>query len=101
MNWDIVLGLIEPELFIIVVFLWVIGLFLKKTPAFKAEWMIPFILLAISNVITILYIAIVGGANFTPITFLTGIIQATLIAGVAVFGNELIKQAMNKRNFDM
>ena len=96
MDWSIIIEFIQPELFILVVFLWVIGLFLKKAPSFKAEWAIPFILLFISVLITIPYIAIVGDEGFGADIVIVGIIQAVLIAGTAVFGNELIKQGSRK-----
>lgn len=98
MSWESIMGLIKPELFILVVFLWCIGLFLKKTPWFTADWMIPFILLGISLVITILYIAVVFGGGFTPLVFVTGVIQAVLIAALSVFGNEVLKQLGIKRD---
>jgi len=100
MDMSIVLEFIRPELFILALFLWCIGLFLKTAPWFKSEWMIPFILLGVSLVVTVVYIAIVNGQGFTTVVFVTGIIQAVLIAAVAVFGNELIKQGLVKRKDD-
>lgn len=97
MDMGQVLEFIRPELFILVVFLWCLGLFLKKAPWFSGDWMIPFILLGVSFVITIVYTAVVNGAGFTAVVFVTGIIQAVLIAAVAVFGNEIIKQLLVKR----
>ena len=100
MDWNVIIDLIRPELFILVVFLWCTGLFLKKAPWFYADWMIPFVLLGISIIITIVYMAIVAGQGFTAVVIVTGIIQAVLIAALAVFGNELIKQATVKRKED-
>lgn len=97
MEWDSIIQFIRPELFILIVFLWCLGLFLKKAPWFTAEWMIPFILLFISILITIAYMAIVNGEGFTSVVFVTGLIQAVIIAAVSVFGNELIKQGFVKR----
>lgn len=91
---------IRPELFILIVFIWVVGLFLKKVPWFTDEWKIPFILWAIALIFTILYVAVVIGEGFTAPVFIANIIQGTLIAGVAVFFNELIKQATVKRKID-
>ena len=54
-----IIEFIRPELFILVVFLWCLGLFLKKAPWFSAEWMIPFILLGVSLVVTTVYMAVV------------------------------------------
>jgi len=100
MDWNVIIEFIRPELFLLVAFLWCIGLFLKKAPWFTADWMIPFVLLGISIVITIVYMAIVAGQGFTAVVIVTGIIQAVLIAALAVFGNELIKQATVKRKED-
>lgn len=100
MNMELILKFIKPELFILVVFLWCLGLFLKKAPWFKAEWAIPFILLGVSVIFTIVYIAVVLGEGFLPEVIITGIIQATIIAALAVFGNELIKQGTVKRKED-
>lgn len=100
MNMELILEFIRPELFILVVFLWCLGLFLKKAPWFRAEWTIPFILLGISIIFTIVYIAIVLAEGFLPEVIITGIIQAVIIAALAVYGNELIKQGTVKRKED-
>jgi len=97
MNMELILKFVRPELFILVVFLWCLGLFLKKAPWFRAEWTIPFILLGVSVIFTIVYIAIVLGEGFLPEVIIMGIIQATIIAALAVFGNELLKQGFVKR----
>jgi hypothetical protein len=97
MNWEIILEYIRPELFILVAFLWCIGLFLKLAPWFKQDWQIPYILLLISIIFTILYISIVNGQGFAAAVIIAAIIQAVLIAALAVFGNELLKQAIQKR----
>jgi hypothetical protein len=101
MDWTKIIEFIRPELFILIVFLWCLGLFFKKAPWFKADWAIPFLLLAISIAITITYMAVVNGEGFTAVVFVTGLIQAVIIAAVAVFGNELIKQITVKRNEDI
>lgn len=89
--------LIRPELFILVVFLWCVGLFLKKAPRFSAEWVIPYLLLGISIISTVVYMATVIGDGFTKVVIVTGTIQGVLIASVTVFGNELLKQVTTKR----
>lgn len=97
MDWEMVISFIKPELFIVIVFLWCLGLFLKKAPWFKAEWTIPFVLLGISLIITVVYMAVVSEQGFNPVVIVTGIIQAVIIAAVSVFGNELVKQVFVKR----
>ncbi len=97
MDWNTVLNFVRPELIILVIFVWCFGLFLKKTPAFKAEWIIPLILLAISVVFTVLYIGFVIGEGFTPASVISAVIQGVIIAALAVFGNEVFKQSTVKR----
>ena len=91
---------IRPELFILIIFIWIVGLFLKKAPVFKAEWAIPFVLWAVALIFTLLYVAVVIGEGFGAPVIVANIIQGTLIAGVAVFFNELLKQSTVKRKLD-
>lgn len=93
-----ILEFVRPELFILIVFLYCAGLFLKKWDGFKKEWTIPYILLGISIVITMAYVSIYLGEGFSPPVIVAALIQAVLIAAVAVFGNELLKQFLVKRN---
>lgn len=97
MNNEILLQFIRPELMILVAALYCLGLFLKKMPWFTVEWAIPLILLVVGIVLTILYLAIILGEGFTQITILMGLIQGILVAAVAVFFNETVKQVFVKR----
>lgn len=94
MDWT---ELITPELVFLVAFVYVVGLFLKKLPAFKAEWTIPLVLWLVAVVAAILVLAIQLGQSFTPATLLSGGLQGTFIAAVAVFGNQIFKQISDKR----
>ena len=97
MNNEILLQFIRPELMILVAALYCLGLFLKKMPWFTAEWAIPLILLVIGIALTILYLAIILAEGFTQFTILMGLIQGILVAAVAVFFNETVKQVFVKR----
>lgn len=97
MDWN---SMITPELIFLVAFVVAVGLFLKKLPAFKAEWTIPLILWAVAIVAAVLVQAIQLGQSFTPATLLSGVIQGTFIAAAAVFGNEIVKQIVEKRPED-
>lgn len=97
MDFSTVLQFVRPELSILIVFIWSLGLFLKKAPWFTGEWKIPFILLAVAEVFAVLYIAIVIGDGFTGPVIISAIIQGVIIAALAVFGNEAIKQTFVKR----
>lgn len=69
------------EAYILIPVLYVIGMFLKKTPRI-ADWVIPWILLGLG---------ILGGFFLAGMQ-LVGILQGVLVAGVTVFANQLYKQ---------
>ena len=100
MDWNIIIEYIRPELFILIPFIWILGLFFKKAPEWKADWLIPFILMAIAVVFAVLWLALYLGEGFGGAVILYGIVQGVIIAGLAVFGNELIKQFTTKRTED-
>lgn len=95
-----ILEFIQPELFILIAVIFALGMFLKLYPKFTQEWQIPFILLGISIILTILYVAVVLGNGFSAAVIIAAFIQGVLIAASAVFGNELIKQFIKKRKVD-
>ncbi len=95
---ETILEFIRPELFILIIFLYCVGLFLKLNKGFKREWAIPYILLAIGFLITLAYVSIYLGEGFSPPVLVAVVIQSVMIAAVTVFGNELIKQVLVKRN---
>ena len=80
--------MIIPDLVFLVAFVYVVSLFLKKLPAFKAEWMIPLVLWLLAIVAALLVLAIHLGKSFTP---------ATIMTAVALFGNQIFKQIADKR----
>ena len=92
-----VLSFIRPELFILVIFLYCVGLFLKLFKGFKKEWMIPYLLLVVSFIMTLAYVCILMGEGCTPPVIIAVIIQSVLIASVTVFGNELITQVLKRK----
>lgn len=92
-----ILEFIRPELFILIVFLYSVGLFLKKGTWFHKDWTIPYILLGVSFLVTLAYVSIFMGEGFSPPVIVAVVIQSVLIAAVTVFGNELIQQVL-KRN---
>ena len=100
MDWKVVLDFVRPELIVLIVFIWALGLFLKKAPWFKDEWKIPFILLVTSVVMTTLYLSVVLDEGFVGTVIVSAIIQGTIIAALAVFGYESIKQITVKRPID-
>lgn len=91
---------IQPEFFILVAVLWVVGLFLKLHPRFKAEWSIPFILSMIGVVAAVIYNGFVVEKAFTAEGVVVSILQGILVAGMAVFINEGGKQLIKKKPVD-
>jgi hypothetical protein len=89
------INLIQVELIIIIAVTYVLGLFLKTIPNVP-DWTIPFVLLAFAMVFSILYKAIMLMEGFTAQSILSGFLYGILIAGIAVFGNQLIKQATER-----
>ncbi|QGH37013.1 holin [Gracilibacillus salitolerans] len=70
---------------IVVAVLWVIGLFLKRTPNFP-DWIIVWTLLVLGVLVAVFVI------GFTVDAFIQGVI----VAGLAVFAHQLIKQTQKK-----
>lgn len=100
MDWNSIVSFIKPELFVLIIFLYCLGLFLKKIPSFQTDWLIPIILLGVSLFITIIYMGIVVEGKFTGVVIVTAVIQSVIIAAIAVFGNEMIKQLTQRRKLN-
>lgn len=96
MDISLVLQFIKPEIMIIVVACYALGLFLKSSR--MSDWLIPFVLLPFAIILAILYMAIIVGDGFTANVLLTGFIQGLLAAALSVYGNQLIKQAIEGLN---
>lgn len=94
---DFILEFIRPELFVLIAFLYAVGLFIKTGPWGDNSWAIPHILLGISLVITFAYMGIFMGEGFSPPVIVASVIQAVLIAAVTVYGNELIQQFIHRK----
>jgi NhaP-type Na+/H+ or K+/H+ antiporter len=79
---------IVDEAFIVIPVLWILGIFLKRTPKVK-DWMILWILLGVGIAFTV---AIIG---FTA----KAIMQGILVAGAAILGHQIVKQTkeMNRK----
>lgn len=75
---------VMDELVFIVPALWCIGFWLKRTPNIK-DWIIPYLLCALS----------IAGAIMTVGFSVEAIANGVIAVGLAVFGNQLLKQAKN------
>lgn len=91
-----VLNLIPPELLIIVLVIYCIGMFLKAVEKIP-NWTIPPLLLGFAILITVAYMAVSLGQGVTPKTIIDGIIYGIIIASVAVFANQMYKQVFKER----
>lgn len=70
----------EPML-VVILALWVLGMFLKRTP-YIPDWAIIWVLLVVGVILGFITLGITA----------EGFVQGVLVAGVAVLGHNLIKQ---------
>lgn len=86
---------IKPELLVVAVALYFIGIGLKKTELIKDKY-IPIILGVIGIIVSAIYIiattSIVGYQEVLIVIF-TAIVQGILVAGASVYINQIIKQS--------
>lgn len=74
------------KMFVVVVVLWIIGIFLKRTP-FVRDWTIIWILLGVGVTISFFML------GFSVSAFIQGI----LTTGFAVFGHQIAKQTIERK----
>lgn len=85
---------VQPELLILIPVLYSIGANIKMSKKI-ADNFIPFILTLIGIVLAMLYICATQG--ITLIGIFTAIVQGVLVAAVAVYTHQLIKQSSEYR----
>ena len=90
-----IMELIQVDLVILVVVIYVLGMFLKKIPNI-ADWTIPLVLLVVAVLLTVVYKGIALEEGLTSVTIVNGLVYGILIAGVAVFTNQVIKQTSKR-----
>jgi UPF0716 family protein affecting phage T7 exclusion len=88
---------VRPELAILIAVCWVVGAAVKAIPKI-ANWAIPFILTVFAIVLAIFWIGAVLGEGFALAVIVAGVVQGILIAAVAVYGDQIIKQLKNDKN---
>mgnify|MGYP003289340747 CR=1 FL=1 len=79
---------LKPELSVLTVFLYVVGLGLKKSKL--ADRFIPLALGVIGIFVASFYMCVTEG--FSGMSIFTGIIQGVLYAATSVYGNQIVKQ---------
>ena len=82
MEWDIINGLIDARLLIVVAACWVIGYVLKKTPSVP-DWTIIYIVTGVA----IIFVIFMLGLS------VESVVQGILVGAVAVFGNQFLRQS--------
>ena len=90
-----IMNFIQVELILIIAVTYALGLFLKSARGVW-DWLIPFVLLGFAVTFSILYKAIMLAEGFTPETILGGFLYGILVAAIAVFGNQIIKQGTER-----
>ncbi len=81
MDWNIIYGLIDARLIIVVAACWVVGFILKKTPKVP-DWTIVYIVTVFAVVLSA---ALLGfGAD--------SVLQGILAGAFAVYGHQIVKQ---------
>lgn len=81
---------VKAELLVIVPALYFLGGIIKKSETIKDKY-IPAILAAVGLALACLWVF--GTEGVTPLSVFTAIVQGIICAGMAVFGNQLVKQA--------
>ena len=85
---------IKPELLVVAIVLYLIGMGLKKTEKVNDKY-IPLILGAIGIVIALIYTLATSsfsGYQSVLMMIFTALVQGILVAGLAVYGNQVVKQ---------
>lgn len=81
---------IKPELLVMVAVLYVIGMMIKNSTIINDKY-IPSILGVVGVVICSIYV--IGTEGINALSFFTAFTQGILVAGSAVYVNQLIKQS--------
>lgn len=84
---------VPEQLGILVAGLYILGMFLKKTPKLE-DWMIPWMLVLV-GILGSIGINVVGQEITGPL-MTTSVLQGLCAAGVAVLGNQAIKQTVKQ-----
>ena len=80
---------IKPELLILIPVCYILGAFIKQTEQIKDKY-IPMILGLMAIVLSGVYVT--ASEGFSLMAIFTSITQGILVAGAAVYANQLIKQ---------
>lgn len=90
-----IMNYIEPELIVVAIVLYFIGVAIKKAESIKDKY-IPYVLGGISIVLCTLWVLAtnpIGTVQEVLMAVFTSIVQGVLVAGLSTYANQLIKQA--------
>lgn len=90
-----IMNYIKPELIVVAVVLYFVGMWLKKAQAVKDKY-IPLILGGIGIVLCAIWVfatSTIGTGQEIAIAVFTAIVQGILVAGVSTYINQIVKQA--------
>mgnify|MGYP002765355686 FL=1 len=91
---DGIMNYIKPELIVVAIALYILGIGIKKTESIKDKY-IPAILGALGIVLCAIWVMAnspLGNAQEIMMAVFTSIIQGILVAGLSTYVNQLIKQ---------
>lgn len=92
---ELLMNYIKPELIIVAIALYFIGIWIKGTDSIKDKW-IPVILGIVSIIICAIWVLAntpIGTWQELLLAVFTAIIQGILVAALSTYVNQLIKQA--------
>lgn len=88
---------IKPELVVLIPVLYIIGMMMKNTKKID-DRSIPSVLGCIGVVLSLIWT--IGCGGLLPQTIFLGLTQGVLVAGAAVYTNQIIKQARKEKDSD-
>ena len=92
---ELLMNYIKPQLIIVSIALYFIGVWIKDTEYIKDKW-IPVILGIVSIIICAIWVMAttpIGSGQALLMAIFTAIIQGILVAALSTYVNQLIKQA--------
>lgn len=92
---QIIQNYVKPELLVVAVVLYFIGMGLKNTEKISDKY-IPIILGIIGIIISAIYVvatSVFNGYQSVLMAIFTSVVQGILVAGLSVYANQIIKQA--------
>lgn len=90
-----IMNYIKPELIVVAVVLYFVGMWLKKAQAVKDKY-IPLILGGIGIILCAIWVfatSTIGSGQDIAMAVFTAIVQGILVAGVSTYINQIVKQS--------